>query len=208
MTMRWLAAVGVCAAFLCLPLRAQVIEFESNGVRYQTLTKSGVTVMLSLLPAPLHAYAILQVSVDNASEGPYVIRPENFTFDRTEGSSVRAVPAQTVIQQLTRSSRSADVLKLVSAYENSLYGMPKMRSTNGYESRRQAALLFGPSRLRAAAAASAVALVETKLSAGESTDGAVFIPTGGKPLGAGRVVIRTNTDTFEFNPESPSTPNH
>ena len=37
--------------------------------------------------------------------------------------------------------------------------------------------------MKAAAAASALALVQTKLTPGESTDGAVFFPTEGKPLG-------------------------
>jgi hypothetical protein len=55
--------------------------------------------------------------------------------------------------------------------------------------------------MRAAAAASVLALVQTKLAPGESTDGAVFFPSDGKPLGPGRLIVRTNTDTFEFNPE-------
>ena len=46
-----------------------------------------------------------------------------------------------------------------------------------------------------------MAMVQTKLAPGESTDGAVFFSTEGKPLGPGRVVVRTNTDVFEFNPE-------
>ena len=95
-----------------------------------------------------------------------------------------------------------DVLKLVSTYEASLYGMARMRSTNGYEQRRQAALAFVSSaKLKAAAAASAIALVQMRLAAGESTDGAVFFASEGKQLGPGRVVVRTNTDTFEFNVE-------
>jgi hypothetical protein len=92
-------------------------------------------------------------------------------------------------------------LKLVNAYELSLYGIPNMRSTNGYEQRRQAALLSGGNRFRAAAAASAVALTQTKLAPGDSSDGAVFFPTGGKPLGPGHLVVRTSTDTFEFKAE-------
>ena len=67
--------------------------------------------------------------------------------------------------------------------------------------RRLAALSMGSTRLKAAATASALALVQTKLIPGESTDGAVFFPTGGKPLGSGRLVVRTNTDVFEFNEE-------
>jgi len=80
--------------------------------------------------------------------------------------------------------------------------MARMHSTNGYEQRRQAALAFASSaKLKAAAAASAIALVQQKMAPGESTDGAVFFTTGAKPLGAGRMLMRTNTDTFEFNAE-------
>jgi hypothetical protein len=106
-----------------------------------------------------------------------------------------------VIQLLTAKGGGSDVLKLVSEYEATLYGSDKVRSTNGYEQRRQAALVAGSTRLRAAAAASAVAFVQTRLQPGESTDGAVFFATEGKPLGSGRMVVRTNTDTFEFKAE-------
>lgn len=178
---------------------AQVIEFESNGLKYQTLTQSGVTLMFAALPARLHAYAIIQVSVSNGSSGPYVIRPEDFTFERgSGGGAVRAAAAGSVVQVLSKSGGRSDVLHLVTAYENSLYGVLKMRSTNGYEQRREAALLFGSSHFRAAAAASAIALVQTKLLPGQSTDGAVFFPSAGKALGPGRVIVRTNTDVFEF----------
>ena len=36
---------------------------------------------------------------------------------------------------------------------------------------------------------------------GESTDGAVFFVNDGKPLGPGHLVVRTNTDVFDFNTE-------
>jgi hypothetical protein len=49
--------------------------------------------------------------------------------------------------------------------------------------------------------ASALAMVQTKMAPGNSTDGADFFPTAGKPLGAGRMVIRTNTDVWEFKGE-------
>ena len=193
-------AGACCVAILwsAYPARAQVIEFESNGLKYQTLAKSGVTVMFATLAFRLKSYAIMQVAVENGSQAPYIIRPEDFTFLRADGVSVRAAAANSVVQMLTESGSRSDVLKLVNEYEVALYGIPNMRSTNGFEQRRQAALMFGPSKLRAAAAASAVALGQTKLPAGESSDGAVFFPTNGKPLGAGHLVIRTSTDTFEF----------
>ena len=43
---------------------AQVIEFESNGLKYQPLTRSGVTVMWAQLTAQLHGYTIVQVNID------------------------------------------------------------------------------------------------------------------------------------------------
>ena len=43
----------------------------------------------------------------------------------------------------------------------------------------------------------------TKMTPGESTDGAIFFPTNGKPLDHGRLLVKTNTDVFEFNGEGP-----
>ena len=73
----------------CAGAAAQVIEFESNGLRYQTLTRSSVTVMYAHLPAHVRDYIILQVAVSNGSVGPYTIRPEDFAFERPDGSMVR-----------------------------------------------------------------------------------------------------------------------
>jgi hypothetical protein len=136
--------------------------------------------------------------VANGSPGPYVIRPEDFLFTRADGAVLRASAAESVVELLTEKGGRSDVLKLISEYEASLYGSDKVRTTNGYEQRREAALMAGPTKLRAAAAASAVAFVQTRLRPGESTDGAVFFDTDGKPLGTGHMVVRTNTDTFEF----------
>jgi hypothetical protein len=102
---------------------------------------------------------------------------------------------------LEKGSRN-DVIRLVTAYESGLYGIQRMVSTNGYEMRRQAALAEVQStKLKAAAAASAIALVQTKLPPGDSTDGAVFFAHDGKPLSGGHVVVTTNTDVFEFKVE-------
>jgi hypothetical protein len=193
---------GASAAALFLLLRcgtAQVIEFEQNGLKYQTLTKSGVTVMVAAMPSHLHEYAIMQVAVSNGAPGPYTIRPEDFTYVRNDGVSIRADAASNVILMLEQKGNGNDAIKLVTAYENAIAGNSHLKSTNGYEQRRQAALAMGSVKLKAAAAASALAMVQTKLGPGESTDGAVFFPTNGKPLGPGRLIVRTNTDTFEFN---------
>jgi hypothetical protein len=199
---RLLGACGLALTLLCPRAHAQAIEYESNGLKYQTLTKSGVTIMFAVLPSHLHEYTTIQVAVSNGSEGPYVIRPEDFTYVRDSSVTVRAAPALTVVAMLQRKGSGGDVIKLVGSYEAGVYGNVRLRSmTNGYEQRRLAALSMGSTRLKAAATASAIALVQTKLAPGGSTDGAVFFPTEGKPLGPGRVVVRTNTDVFEFNEE-------
>ncbi len=197
---RLLGAAAVVLSLLYHCARAQVIEFESNGLKYQTLTKSGVTVMFAPLPVRLREYAIVQVAVSNGSGAPYVIRPEDFVFQRGDGSPLRASPAGTVVSMLFRKGSGNDVIKLVTTYEASISGNQHMRSTNGYEQRRQAALAMSGTKVKAAATASALALVQTKLAPGESTDGAVFFATEGKALGTGRLIVRTNTDVFDFNP--------
>src|SRR3954447_7800559 len=196
--------VWICALVLLLKAgraHAQVIEFESNGLKYQTLTRSGVTVMFAIMPQHLRDYAILQVAVSNGSKAPYVIRPEDFTFVRPDGVVLRASPARTVVGLLEQKGSASDVIKLVTSYENSIYGNQHLKSTNGYEQRRQSVLAMGSVKLKAAAAASAIAMVQTKLMPGESTDGAVFFPTDGKLLGFGHLVVRTSTDIFNFTTE-------
>jgi len=182
---------------------AQVIEFESNGLRYQTLTRSGVTVMYAAMPQHLHEYAVVQVAVSNGAAAPYIIKPEDFTFVRTDGVLLRATPARTVVTMLSQKGSASDVIHLITTYENAVYGNARLKSTNGYEQRRQSALAMGQTKLKAMAAASALALVQTKLSPGESTDGAVFFVNESKPLGPGHLVVRTNTDVFDFNPVNP-----
>jgi hypothetical protein len=195
---RLLWACVSALAFLCLTARAQVIEFESNGLKYQTLTKSGVTIMFAQMPNHLHSYAIIQVAVSNGSAAPYVIRPEDFTWQRADGAAIHATPARTVVEMFFQKGGGNDVIKLVTTYEAAVYGNQHMKSTNGYEQRRLSALAMSATKLRAAATASAIALVQSKLTPGESTDGAVFFTTEGKLLGPGHLIVRTNTDTFDF----------
>jgi hypothetical protein len=142
------------------PGGSQVIEFESGGLHYQTLT--------------------LQ-----------------------DGTVLRAASARTVIDSLLQGASRNDVIKMVGAYELGLYGLSRFTSTNGYEQRRQSALAeVGSGKLKAAAAASAIAFVASKLGPGQSTDGAVFFPTAGRPIGPGRLVVTAGRDVFEFQPEA------
>lgn len=186
----------------CFAARTQVIEFESGGLKYQTLTRRSITVMFAHMPLHVREFSILQVAVANGSRSSYTIRPEDFAYTRSDGVVVHAAPARNVVSLLMEKGSRSDVIKLVNAYESAIYGMSRLRSTNGYEQRRQAALAEVLStKLKAAATASAIALVLTKLAPGESTDGAVFFPSEAKALNSGRLVVNTGTDIFSFNPE-------
>jgi hypothetical protein len=189
------------------PAPGQVIEFESGGLKYQTLSKNGLTIMFAPLALRLREYAVLQVAVSNGSSRTCTIQPEAFEFYRSNGGPIQAASANTVVSGLLDRAGRSDVIKLVTTYENGLYGIVRFRSTNGYEQRRMSALAeVSSTKLKAAAAASAVALVETKLASGESTDGVVFFPTLGKPLGKGRLRVKVSGQIFEFQVESPDVP--
>jgi hypothetical protein len=173
------------------------------------LTHNGVTVMFAPLPTHVRDYAILQVAISNGSPVSWAVRPEDFKFERADGPSIQALPARTVVNSLMEHASRGDVIKLITVYETGLYGQTQIRSTNGYESRRQSALVdVGSTKIKAAAAASAIAFVLTKLLPGQSTDGAVFYPNQGKPLGAGRLIVTTAGETFDFpmEPEIPGRP--
>jgi hypothetical protein len=194
--MRYLLAALLAA---CATLSAQIIPFESNGLLYKTLTKGGVTVMFAYLPAHLKEYSIMQVSLANGSPISWMVKPEDFSYRQLDGAVWQAAPALAVVNNLLAKAGRHDVIKLVTTYERGVYGNEHMQTTNGYEARRESALAEGVStRLKAGAAASALALVATKLASGESTDGAIFFPSNGKILGPGTLVVHTGGEIFEF----------
>jgi hypothetical protein len=191
---------GLCALLLTAAgLGAQAIQFETGGLHYQTLTRAGVTIMFAELPLQIREYAVLQVAVSNGSPSGRTIKGEDFRFIRPDGTVLYPTPAPAVVEEFLQKGNRGDVIKLVSTYELGLYGMGRFRSTNGYEVRRRNAQaeLYGQ-RLKAAAAASAIAFVTTRLKPAESTDGAIFFPTQGKPIGTGRLVVTMGAEVFEY----------
>lgn len=185
-------------------LQAQIIEFESGGLKYKAMTRNGVTVMFAPLPTRVRDFAILQVSVSNGSPISWAIKPEDFSFQKADGQTIQALAARTVVDTIINKAGRGDVIKIISAYENALFGNTQIHSTNGYEARRENALAdIGSGKLKAAAAASAIALVTTKLLPGQSTDGAVFYLNQGKPLGPGQLIINTAGETFTFPVDAP-----
>jgi len=177
------------------------IEFESKGMQYEALTKEGITVMFAPLPPHIKDYNIVQVTVTNGSLVSWTIKPGDFTFIRQDGTVLQPVSADQVVESLLEKASRSDVIKLQLLYEDSIYSLSNFRSTNGYEQRREAAMTqFVNKEFKAAAAASAITLVPTKLKTGDSTDGAVFFEnrTKDKTLGPGRLLARTCGQTFVF----------
>lgn len=194
------AALSLLGLSLISYCRAQVIRFESGGLDFQTLTKNGVTVMFAPLPIHIREYSILQVAVSNGSKVSWSFKAEDFVFIRSDGSTIAGSPARRVVGELIEKGSRGDVIKLVQTYELSLYGLTRYKSTNGYEQRRQAAFAeVSSTKIKAAAAASAIAFPSVKLQPGQSTDGAVFYPTGNnKGLGSGKLRLQAAGEVFEF----------
>ncbi len=196
---RWLRGLAAAPAAWIPGAAGQVIEFESGGLRYLTQTRNGVTVMFAMLPVPIREYAVVQVAISNGSSRTWSFKPEDFRFARAEGGVLAANNAGDVVRGFMRYGGRDDVVKLVTAYENGLYGMSRPNAANGYEDRRQSAMAAVQStRLKAAAAASAIVLAPVKLKSGESTDGALFFVTGGKHLGSGKLIAEVAGSRFEF----------
>jgi hypothetical protein len=177
------------------------IEFQSHGLDYEALTKEGITVMFAPLPQHISDFNVVQVTVTNGSLVSWTVKATDFRFTRHDGTELLPTSADYVVETLLQKANRNDVIKLQLLYENTIYALSNFRSTNGYEQRREAAMAQFVNRgFKAAAAASAVTFVATKLKPGDSTDGAVFLEnrTKEKSLGAGRFVAHTCGEVFVF----------
>ena len=177
------------------------VQFESRGLDYDALTHEGITVMFAYLPPHIKDFSIIQVTVTNGSLVCWTVKPSDFIFIRQDGTMQSSVSADYVVESLLAKASRNDVIKLQMLYEDSIYALQNFRSTNGYEKRRQAAMaMFVNKEFKAAAAASAITLIPTKLKPNDSTDGAVFFENHNKEksLGPGRLVVRTCGQTFVF----------
>jgi len=154
--------------------------------------------MYARMPMSIRDFGVIQVAVANGSADIWKLKSTDFVFEPDEGEPIRAVSESAVIYDLFRHAGRAEVVKLQNVYEQALYGNQHIRSNNGYEQRRLSALSLGDRGIKAAAAASAIVFVSGEIESGESTDGAVFFPTGGKELGPGRLVAVVQGHVFEF----------
>ncbi len=193
------AILTLAVLFITLcPSAAQVIRFRSSGLDYQALTKQGLTLMFARMPLSAGRYSVLQIALNNGSAYTWKVEATDFYFEGEDGLRVRAASEQTVVGDFFRNAGRAEMLELQTVYEKALYSNEHIRSNNGYEQRRKSALAIGPKGLKAAAAASAIAFVSGKIGPGDSTDGAVFFPTGGRDLGRGKVIAQLGEERFEF----------
>src|ERR1700722_14353149 len=200
----WRRLAAMCVALWTVSIAAaQVIEYEANGLKYQTLSRKGLTLIVTRMPNHVAGFGLFQISISNGSDIYWTVQAEDFSYVRQDLSAT-AISAGQVVDVLLDKGSHSDVVKLVTSYENLLYGIPHMKSTNGYEQRRQGAMSYGiNARLKAAATASAIALAQTRLKPGESTDGSIFIPLTHdlKNLAGGHLEFRANGETFDFNPD-------
>lgn len=100
---------GLLTAALVLSsaIHAQVIEFESGGLKYKALTRGGVTVMFATLPTHIHDWAILQVAISNGSPISWTVNSRDFQFERPDGSTLTALPARTVVDTMMEKRAAA-----------------------------------------------------------------------------------------------------
>lgn len=197
------SAIGSVALWASAFVYGQVIEYEANGLKYQTMSRKGLTLIVTRMPNHVAGFGLFQVSISNGSDHYWTVDPEDFSYVKQDVTS-SALSAEQVVDVLLSKGNHSDVVKLTTSYESTLYGIPNMRSTNGYEQRRENAMSLGINpKLKAAATASALAMAKTRLSPGQSTDGAIFIPLTHdlKTLAGGRLVFRDEGETFEFNPD-------
>src|SRR5689334_25056442 len=78
------------AAVSTARLHAQVLEFESGGLKYKALTRGGVTIMFAPLPTKVLGYTILQVAISNGSPTSWSFKPEDFRFEQDGGRKIQA----------------------------------------------------------------------------------------------------------------------
>ena len=161
------------------------------GLHYQAMTRSGVTITFAKLPPHISEYNAMQVTVTNGSPISWTVRPEDFSFRPARWHQHQSDACGTVIEALLAHASKSDVVKLQVLYESSIYALPvSYRSTASYEHRRESAMtVFVNPRFKAAAAASAITFVPSKLKPGDSTDGAIFFFNREKVLGQGRLLV-------------------
>src|SRR6202166_2246279 len=78
----------VALVFLALSatalLSGQVIEYEANGLKYQTLSRKGLTVIITHMPNHVAGFGLIQISISNGSGMYWMVQPEDFSYIKNE----------------------------------------------------------------------------------------------------------------------------
>src|ERR1700686_4971053 len=67
-------------AFAASLVYGQVIEYEANGLKYQTLSRKGLTVIVTHMPNHVAGFGLIQVSISNGSDIYWTVQPEDFSY--------------------------------------------------------------------------------------------------------------------------------
>ncbi len=78
------------------------IDFESHGMHYEALTRSGITVMFAPLPPHVKEYNIVQVTVTNGSPVSWTVKPSDFSFTRHDGTFFKPFPPMRLSHHCSR----------------------------------------------------------------------------------------------------------
>ncbi len=187
----------------------QAINVPYRGLDYSMISKGGLTVMVAPMSLSILNYSAAHVWVTNGSGRPVHLEPQSFVA-RTR-SARQAQPAEfaalsdaIVVKQVMDRAKFNDIMALVRAYEQNLYGFRNPDAINYYEVRKQVAAASGGSRkLRAAATVSAIILPRSDIPPGEFREGTIFFQTGDKR--SEFVELSTNLGglSFVFHPQKP-----
>src|ERR1035438_768279 len=79
-------AVTSAALWAAAHVYGQVIEYEANGLKYQTLSRKGLTLIVTRMPNHVAGFGLFQVSISNGSEIYWTVQPEDFTYVKQDVS--------------------------------------------------------------------------------------------------------------------------
>src|ERR1035437_3217496 len=89
-------AIVASVILLTVTAFAQVIEYEANGEKYQTLTRRGLTVIVTRLPVQVAGYGLIQIFIANGSTIHWTVKPEEFEYVRVT-ETINALGADAVV---------------------------------------------------------------------------------------------------------------
>jgi len=170
----------VLLLLVCAVASAQSIQFPYRGLDYSMVSKEGLTVMVAPMKLSLLNYSAAHVWVTNGSKAVIRLDPRFFVarargLKQVEPGDFVAISDSTVVADVMQRASMNDVLVLVRAYEQNLYGFKNDSAINYYQARKQIAAAEGSGRrFRAGAMVSAIILPKTDVPPGEFREGTIF----------------------------------